>query len=72
MAMKPACTRKVSRQPMPLISNCTTGAEIARAKPLADCTIEIAMPRRRTNRRESSGTKTTRPKQLAPIVITIP
>ena len=70
--MNPACTRKVWRQPSDEIESCTSGADSARAKPLADWTIEIAMPRRRTNRRDSSGTKTTSPRQLAPIVMTIP
>ncbi len=57
---------------MPEIDSWTSGAEAARPNPLADWTIEIAMPRRRSNRRDSKGTKTTRPRQFAPIVITMP
>ena len=49
-----------------------TGAENARANPLADCTTDTAMPRLRTKYRDSSGTNTTRPRQLAPSVITTP
>ena len=49
-----------------------TGAENARAKPLADCTTDTAMPRLRTKYRDSNGTNTTRPRQLAPNVMTIP
>ena len=48
------------------------GAEIPRAMPFADCTIEIAMPRRRTKCRDSSGTNATKPRQFAPNVMTIP
>ncbi len=70
--MKAAWTRNVWRQPIVEIISCTNGAEAARPKPLADWTIEIAMPRRRTKWRESNGTKTTSPRQLAPIVMTIP
>ena len=60
------------RQPIPDTPNCTSGAETARPKPLADCTIEIAMPRWRTKCRDSSGTNTTSPRQFAPNVITTP
>jgi hypothetical protein len=45
---------------------------MARANPFADCTIEIAMPRRCTNHRERRGTNTTRPRKFAPTVITRP
>src|SRR5205823_5945237 len=48
------------------------GAEIPRAMPFADCKIEIAMPRLRMKCRDSIGTNTTRPRQLAPIVMTTP
>ena len=70
--MRAACARYAWRQPMAVIRSWTTGADAARANPFADCTTEIAMPRRWTYQRESSGTKTTRPRQLAPIVITNP
>ena len=49
-----------------------TGAENARANPLADCTTDTAMPRLRTKYRDSSGTNTTSPRQFAPSVITTP
>ncbi len=48
------------------------GAEIARPKPFADCSREIASPRCVTNSRDTSGTNTTRPMQFAPSVITTP
>jgi hypothetical protein len=41
-------------------------------EPFADCTMATAMPRLRTKRRDRIGTKTTRPRQFAPSVITTP
>jgi len=46
--MNAACAKYVSRQPKVEIKNCTLGADAARPKPLADCKIDTAMPRRRT------------------------
>jgi hypothetical protein len=70
--MNAACAQKVSRQPIAEIDSWTSGAEAARPKPLADWTIEIAMPRRHTKWCDSNGTKTTSPRQFAPIVMTMP
>jgi len=67
-----ARARYERRQPIADIRSCTTGADAARPKPLADCTIEMASPRRRTNQRERIGTETTRPRQFDPSVITRP
>ncbi len=70
--MNPPCARYAPRQPNAAISTCDSGAEKARAKPLADCTIATAMPRLRTKRRDRIGTNTTSPRQFAPSVITTP
>ena len=70
--MNTPCHRYAPRQPSPEIISVATGAENARAKPFADCTTETAMPRLRTKCRDSSGTKTTRPRQFAPSVMTTP
>ena len=67
-----ARARYERRQPIEEIRSCTIGADAARPKPLADCTIEMASPRRRTNQRERIGTETTRPRQFDPSVITRP
>ena len=70
--MRTACARYACRQPTAEIRSWASGADTARAKPLADCTIEIAMPRLLTNRRERTGTNTTSPRQFAPSVMRTP
>jgi hypothetical protein len=71
-AINAACVRYARRQPMEEIRSWASRADAARPNPFADWTMEIASPRRRTNRCESSGTKTTSPRQFAPRVITSP
>jgi hypothetical protein len=71
-AIAAARARYERRQPIEEIRSWATGADVARPKPLADCTIEIASPRRCTNQRERIGTETTRPRQFDPSVITRP
>ena len=70
--MKAPCARYAPRQPKPEIISVAIGAENARAKPFADWTTETAMPRLRTKCLDRSGTKTTRPRQFAPSVMTTP
>jgi len=71
-ASRPASTSRVGRQPIVSMPSWAAGADTARAPPLPDCRTEIAAPRRRSNRRDSNGTNTSRPRQLAPTVMTTP
>ena len=70
--MNTASTRYERRQPTVVMRYCTTGTEAARPKPLAACTIDSTSPRLWTNAREIIGVSTTRPRQLAPTVMTTP